>query len=807
MPRGRQGQLRRMITGLAVLALGIATLTVVSTTSLLSHGAASAGAAPSCPSDGQDGCVETLPCATAPCPTIDVGPASELVDGQYVQVKGTNFPTGDSMRITLCQTASSPTDPSCLWGEWESDYYTPVSVPINTDPTNGNLTQDAYPVFFDQSGESNTALPAHDVQNRVGVEPSFFCDNAPDACALEVTLEVGNGPGIGTGPPDSSSNTAIVPLNFAAQGAGCPPSAPVVNTESSFSMEHFLPAAVDATCQGSGGAVDINTATDSRSVVSDFASGSSSVQIAYVDDPADVTQASLLAGSGRKYAYIPVAVSGTVVSMLAGASNGVLDYPISTYNLTPNMVAGLITSTYESAGGYLTTGSNPTIVDADNLIPPLDCKNLKKCSSKSVVTQLNNELPYNAFNLLNPVSSGLLGPRALQSDMSDVANGASYQATDWICSAPNVPINVTVTEINPPKGQKNPVTVSLLDPNVAHTTLTVPPYASEAWPPPPPEPTPPWVYPTCHAYSTLPSLASNGGYGEFESPAIQAHNIRNQIYGGGSLPGFPPANPEAAFGIMDSSDASFNGLNTAKLQNADGNFVAPTPASIDAALADVTTCPLPEPTCPAGTYPINYGTAPSPDAYPMPDITYALVPTTPQTAADASAEKELLTNLVNFSHTGNSGVLPEGYAPLPDGIYKTAMAEITRDIVAQAPSAPAKGSSGTPTASTPASSGGSTSVGGFEPASEGLTEPSLLPLSGSSVAPAASAASASGSSGRGGVVYRTVTPAGIAFVSLDTVSRFLLPVLLLFALACLIAGPLLLLPELRRRRRTAGGPP
>ena len=36
---------------------------------------------------------------------------------------------------------------------------------------------------------------------------------------------------------------------------------------------------------------------------------------------------------------------------------------------------------------------------------------------------------------------------------------------------------------------------------------------------------------------------------------------------------------------------------------------------------------------------MNYQTAASAQAYPMPDITYALVPTSPQPASTAAAEK------------------------------------------------------------------------------------------------------------------------------------------------------------------------
>ncbi len=78
-----------------------------------------------------------------------------------------------------------------------------------------------------------------------------------------MTEEVGTG--VGDGPPDTNANTAIFPLTFQAQSSGCPSGDPTVETASSFSLEHFLPPAVDATCGGSGGVVALNTATDNLS--------------------------------------------------------------------------------------------------------------------------------------------------------------------------------------------------------------------------------------------------------------------------------------------------------------------------------------------------------------------------------------------------------------------------------------------------------------------------------------------------------------------------------------------------------------
>jgi hypothetical protein len=798
------------------MALAVLTLTAIGTTSLSPfHGPSVAGAAPTCTSDGTSGCTATLPCSTSPCPSVDISPATSLSDGQYVFVKASNFPSGDTMRVALCSTITSATDPSCLTGVWESNNWGPVQVPITVDATHGNLTEVAVPAFFDEPGEGNDPLPSHDITNVAGSVPGFFCDNSANLCALEVTEEVGVGNVVGDGPPDSSANTMVVPLNFAAQNAGCPSSDTQVQTDSSFSLEHFLPAAVDATCAGANGVVALNTATDNQTVSSDFAIAG--VDVGFVDDPGDPTDEATLY-TGQQFAYIPVAVSGTSVSFLAGESDALgTAFPVSEYNLTPNMVAGLITSDYQNATGTVEPFSPFSFEHADNLAPPLECSNLLGCpgTKAGVAAQHTFELPDSSFDLLNPVSSGNYGPDQFGSFDSNVPNGSSYQATDWLCNAPNTPFPVSVNEVTPPKGESNPVTVKVTDHNLASKTLVTAPSGSSVWPPPD-DPDEAWVFSSCQPYSTFPALAGSASdYGEFQSPALQAKSIRSYAYGGGSVPvlaGGSYTQMPAGFGVMDSSEAAYYGLNTASVQNAAGNFEAPTVATLEAAEANLSPCPADNLSCPPGTYAVNYTSTANPTAYPMPDVTYAVVPTTPQSPAKAAAIKDLLTNLVDFSHNGGSLALPSGYAPLSDALYQAAITDIGKDVVAQpspttTTTTPAKSSTtATPTTTSTGSDTGS-SAGGYGGTSgddDSGSGQGSLPLSTPSGSGGA-AASQRGSSGGVGVAA-TAAPTGFLLVGLDQVSRYLLPAIVLLALACLIAGPLLLLaPAIRRRRRGAGG--
>ena len=114
-----------------------------------------------------------------------------------------------------------------------------------------------------------------------------------------------------------------------------------------------------------------------------------------------------------------------------------------------------------------------------------------------------------------------------------------------------------------------------------------------------------------------------------------------------------------------------------------------------------------------------------PRAYPMPDITYALVPTAPQAPAQAKAMKDLLTNLVDVSNGDGAAPLPPGYYPLPTSMYQTALGDINSDITA-APSTPTTTPTTTPVAVPP---------GSVQPTSQPSTATDTSPGSSGSTSP------------------------------------------------------------------------
>jgi len=548
--------------------------------------------------------------------------------------------------------------------------------------------------------------------------------------------------------------------------------------------------------------VALNTATDNGSVLGDYANGGATVS--FVDAASDPSQLALLLG--KSYAYIPIALSGTTESFLAGELNQGQPFPISTFNLTPNMLAGLITSAYQSPTGSYTFPPRAKYTLSDNLVAALaaagvTCATLQGCpSTKNKNKQFLYMQKYEAFDMLNAVPAGYVTPQTYGSFNSNVSSGSSFQATNWLCTAPNTAFTVPVAEV----GQTAPVTVTVKDTNLGPTTLTTPPLGTSIWPP---YPGAPWVYPSCQGYSAFPALAATANnYGPAQSPAIQAKSMRSWCFGGGVV--LPPGQaPCSAFGLMDTSEAAFYGLSAASLENASGNFVAPTVNSLEAAATTgLTACATGDLSCPEGTYSINYANT-DPVAYPMPNITYAVVPTSTLSYDQAQAVTHLLTNLVTYGH-GTS--LPAGYAPLPDAMYTAALADISKDISSgpapvSTPTTPTTTPVSTPT-TVPSQSGNSGSPNQGSSAFDSTGQSGALPLT---------ATGNSGNSGNGGNSGGTPVaappaslPTGFLLVALSATTRFLLPAIVLLALGSLIGGLVLLFgpgAAARRRRGGTGG--
>ena len=622
---------------------------VISASQPFTHAAAAATACPG----GASQCVTVTPSACPhDCPVVVAGPTVSVSSPgatQYVYLSLSNFPPGDSARIAYCPTphrgqqVSIVSDPNCGFGTYEQAFAeTTVNVPIGADGT----AETSFPVPYVPSGAQPIAsAPVTGGASRT----SFLCDDGPDDCALEVTDD---GPGIGNfaqDPDDTTANTAIVPVTYFNGSDGCPGSDPLLNTNSSYSLETLIPAAVESTCKGAGGVVALNTVDDSETTVSNYAGGGA--DLAFTDDPGDPADAAAL--KGKSVMYIPVALSASVVSYLGAEETEAQGTPfaLNSYDLTPDMVAGIIDSAYSAPYG-------------SDLVPVGDCSQIvlpngNDCSSPQSL---------DAFDYLDQQSAGMLPPAVVGSFMSSVAMGSSAQVTQWLCQQPNAPFTVAVTTHGPiKKKQKKPpptttsqVTVS--DQSAASTLTSAPPVGqSPVWPPAG-DPNAPWIYPTCGAYHTLPEISSTAAqFNMPSSPDLQAKGVRGFAYGGGTVPPSGNSEPPIAFSVMDWSQSTFNGLNVASLQNASGAFVQPSPSSITAALNDATPCPSGGAAgCPAGTYTFRYDDTSTRRRTPCPSSPTPSCPPHPPTMTPRWQSRPSSPISSPYSHSGGSVAAPVG---------------------------------------------------------------------------------------------------------------------------------------------------
>jgi len=780
LPRGRhrprrpgRGRFRIMRPGLvAVLLLAASASVAVGVSGVRAASAAPQPYSGACPG-GTSVCVQVeLPCQSSPCPSVVAGPTQNLATGQYVYLALSNFPAGDTIRVAFCATDGSgtiATVPYCATT-------TPGGVKLSkqfVEIGSQGSTNAAIPVAFDPPGQDNPPLSAVPLVQDGQPPGSFFCDNGPDFCSVVVTDD---GPGPGAGPTNTPTNTLLVPLDFSPGASACPTTDPLVFSDSSFTVEHLITAEVQATCTHKDGVVTLNTATNTASEISDLVAGNT--PIAFTDDPWDSQLNGALTSGSGSFAYIPVALSATVMSFLGGApdesQSGVV-FPLAQYDMTPNMVAGVLTTAYEGGG------------TVDNLVtappkakPPLNCNQLVGCNKKTIAN-------FNAFYMLNPEPSGVGQPGAIGSFFSNTSAGTNYQLSAWLCAAPNAPFELSVQKV----GSSGPQQVLVTDAyNTASGTLTTPPTQSPFWNPstPPSE----WPFKTCQATSQFPTL-SPGSLQQYEpadTPALQAKSIR--AYGSGG---------DLAFGAMDWSEASFNGLNAVALQNASGSFVAPSTVSIDAAMIDGKKQS-------DGTLSFNYDDPGNTAAYPMPMVTYAVVPTAAVPAAQAQSLTNLLTNLVAFS-AGKDGPLPGGYVPLPSALVTQATQDIAHDIVAAPPKSSGSsgpGGSGGSSSSTRAGVAATTRTAGVGGSGFSGTGTSVLAPGSTGLASAAGAARApsSGSATPGTLRVGLLQGWDNAFTAGFDVTvgntRLLIPLLVGLGLAAVIAGPVVLAWPRRRRR-------
>jgi hypothetical protein len=796
------------------------------------------------------------------------GPVSNIGNSEAVYVQVTGVQKGDELEVAYCSLAAGTqvvAEPECASEEPPNaqDDSVPVPQPQQYEyyAVSSNVTVVSIETQLDPDIPGSPSIIAQtgdQAINQNNATSSFFCDNASNPCGVEVMdipqSQLGDVNQAGVPPlPDYSAigHTVIFPVTFSQGGNGCG-SAPIMQVDASYSAAQFIPAAGAATCTDSTGVAALPTELNSvddpgcssgagtSCPIEDVIDGNTPVT--FTDDPEDPATQAELHAAGGKFALIPIAPSATEIAFAGEAGvTGVstVVFGLSSYNLTPAQAAGIMTQTW---GSTTAGGGKPDDDICAELTGKAQCTETPQSASTSLKvetasgktdnltvesatsTQPKDETfdfyqyggDYSKFApggvvgvnkkdyfgdtgyaLLNPWPFTLGGTttneQTLGAMWSSTPSGATYESTGWMCNAPNQSYSVdfpfgggaTVSDIL--SGQQiladaeyGPVPVGNIlqtagqPSGVVETQVRVP--ASK-----------------CKTLSELPiNFGSQGEknifiYQPSSSPITASAAILKamKFYGGSG--GF-------AFSAMDSSEADFFGLLPASLQNAAGAFVAPTAQSVNDALNDSTKNP-------DGTLSPNFDDTADSSAYPLPMVTYALVSTSPQPSQDQATQlKDLLTNLVNYDHSDgtSSFPLPAGYYPMSDSLYSQAMTDISNDIVGPGGSG-SGGSGGSAGANASPGSGGPGGASGAARAA--------------AAAGTAGAGSGHGSSGGGATATPSSTSQGGSsgnvvghFITVTVGdSRFFVPSLLLIALLCLLAGPLLYMsPRLRSATKTSG---
>jgi hypothetical protein len=324
----------------------------------------------------------------------------------------------------------------------------------------------------------------------------------------------------------------------------------------------------------------------------------------------------------RTYTFAPVAVSGVAIAYWVDSPTTF--QPVTNLKLDPRLVAKLLTLSYNFDGDACGTGPPRAGIGCDNAIDG----NPSTLFADPEFKQLNRhvQMPFSATFQVPTVMSG-------HSDMT-------WEITRWI--ADNAPASGFL------RGQFDPWGMHV---NTDYLGLKYPVDSFTGQD----------NYPViAHKYSPAFPLSFVVG--------LQAQNTDNGTdYNIDPTTGNYPKDPiefpgvRSLFAVIDEGDAAAFRFPVARLLNAAGRYVAPTAASMAAALSSLT---------PTGgnriTEQVDFAKQKA-NAYPLTMVIYAMVPTSDISATKAAAIARFLDFVAGPGQVRglNVGQLPPGYLPLP----------------------------------------------------------------------------------------------------------------------------------------------
>ncbi|MEU0964707.1 hypothetical protein ABZ357_04385 [Streptomyces sp. NPDC005917] len=355
-------------------------------------------------------------------------------------------------------------------------------------------------------------------------------------------------------------------------------------------------------------------------------------------------------GDGPRVVHAPVAVSGLVIAFFIEGKNGELQE----MKLTPRLVAKMLTHSYVHDVPWTNTCFPPSCDSPE-------AKHLKGNPLDFIHDQefldLNPEFANQ--NVSNPMS--LMVPQGDSDTTRMVWNWlqSDKDARDFLSGKPDengMRVNPYFQELNLAEAsdltnypKSDPTVKPGLNTNpnfdpATYTILDLDPYTIDL-----------------HDGALKTRRGNNGRTTEYAQPNNGAPaKVTNVV---------PAPGSRCVFAIVDAASAARYGLKTAALRNADGNFVKPSVATLQAGVSDMKASPdnsavlKPDPSRAKG------------QAYPLTAVTYAAASVN-QAAKDRKAYADFIRYAAGPGQTQGlaAGQLPSGYAPLPTKLRQQAQA-------------------------------------------------------------------------------------------------------------------------------------
>jgi hypothetical protein len=454
-------------------------------------------------------------------------------------------------------------------------------------------------------------------------------------------------------------NRIVVPLRFAPTPSDCPIRKPDFSVIGSPMLGRAMSSWQAALCTSSAPiSIQYDSAQNEPLARQDFQSG--------LDDVA-LTTLPATGTSEHKYVYAPVSISAESVAF--AVDNPKTGKPLTHLKLDPRLIAKMLTQSYDFEHEGCDNGRPPPGVGCDNAVD----NDPASLFADPEFKQLNHHIAF--------VGDGFQVPTVVsgQSDMT-------WELTRWIAASKAAKSFVDGTF--DPWGEH--VNTNYLDMQLPTATL------SSMDPYPPVE----------HRYSPVYPLSQVAQY-QVENwyPATSWEPDPQ-----GNFDKLDPEVPgnRALFAILDQGDAAAFSLPVAALENAAGNYVYPTTASMLAAVEhDMTTA----------KNKVTQQIDPSrkvKDAYPLTMVIYAMVPTSGVSKSKAAKIAQWLDFIAGQGQAPGDqpGDLPAGYVPLTPQMRAETL-KAAKDVLDQTGNKHAKSTPGSSAAAAATPSPSSSTVIGL----------------------------------------------------------------------------------------------